>query len=241
MEQFYDGPAVEDVRHNQTTAAFKSAIPKDRWVHSSDLHAALVHAQNQTGYIYVQDQDFFVNLAEVKARIPSTTDAPGKRAQPCFDYFKYNVFNSYERWGPWYPAGACLWTGNSPVGGMQNLQVSFSVAWAHTGDVGLADLVKAGVSYSFQYTQTLSKSETYACTVPGKSVGQMWYQTRIGYGQATRAICASCEYGGYCGKYDYLVQWGVPALNQYALGCSVGQSKVNCDGYQQSRSTGVKP
>lgn len=99
-----------------------------------------------------------------------------------------------------------------------------------TGEV--VRLLSAAVGFSV--TQSWSNSGSITCHVPGNSVGQIWIQNRIAWGNYFKASCFSYAYGG--NKCDeWYGQGGASApreTNQWGvgvnLGCSTGWSKVQC-------------
>ncbi|KAJ3537139.1 hypothetical protein NM208_g6439 [Fusarium decemcellulare] len=215
-----------DARHARTLAEH----PKDLVLHSRDLYEFFKRNEGTDEVVYLQDKRVFVPMSSVSAPEQSKRQV----ATPCWVHDQWDATDAKSEWGPWEPASECLYTGESEGGGVVGITWSKSVAVMNEAGLDwspIKDVLK--VSLGFSVTNTWTDGGKIDCTVPAKSVGQIWVQKYMGEAKMKKRRCQDCGAASDCRDWEdagfiRAPSDGSDSTKNRNTGCSTGLEDVQC-------------
>lgn len=197
----------------------------------TSFHEMILANKTLPDLIYLEDSGLLVDTATIQ------TDADSKlqgRQTGCSNsyYDAYSIDGTWANYGKWLPISNCLYTNLAPAGGSLSFNWGFSMSYAQSfGWSGPNIVGSLAPAFSFSVTQSYSNSNTYSCNVPGRSVGQLWFQNLNGYGYVYKRTCHNAGACGVtCGARQGPNYSGAPGRGT-KFGCSTGASNVKCNAY----------
>lgn len=147
--------------------------------------------------------------------------------RPPIYYTRYQMPQQGVWWSPWYPVSNCEY---DYLGSGESFSMSYSWTYTYSVTVGLtANWGTISSSFTIGVAESWGQTSTTTCTIPAGSVGQMWYQQKVAWGDMQQQNCKeqSAE-GTTCGSWSQNYRVNAPVPNSYNLGCSTGSSNVRC-------------
>ncbi|KAJ2977295.1 hypothetical protein NQ176_g4453 [Zarea fungicola] len=196
---------------------------------SSSFHEIIMANNTLPALLYLEDSGLIIDTATIQI-----DDNKLQSRQGCFNtyYDAYSVDGTWATYGNWLPISSCLYTNLSPNGGSVSFTWGFSMAYAQSFGWSASSIISAlAPSFSFSITETYTNYNTYNCRVPGRSVGQLWFQNLNAYGYAYKQTCHNAGACGVsCGNKQGPNYTGAPGRGT-KFGCSTGSKNVNCNAY----------
>jgi hypothetical protein len=185
--------------------------------------------------VYIEDEQRFAHSFNGTSNVNMTKRQYSQNGGTSYVSSWVQQTNSW--FNPWGPASICLWTGYDPQGASETFTAGWSVSTSYNGGISLNLFNNLlSVSLGVTVTDTNSQSFSYTCTIPGNSVGQIWYSLWIGWGFIQSQNCVSYAYGPNQCYADYWYTSGTsPAVSGQGwwteqLGCSTSCAHVCCCG-----------
>lgn len=190
--------------------------------------------QGSNHTIYLSDEKAFVSMAKVEYDVKNLHS---RESGPCIvpaKYTKTYTKQTGQWYGSWSPASACQYGQKSTGGGSSAISYSSSISITENAGLDwtiIKDVLSA--SLGLTVTETWGESKTYTCTLPPKSVVQIWSQPYIAWGWFWSQTCVSNPMCGGCANERVDGGATAPAQNPgthqfFQLGCSTGTNNVRC-------------